>query len=141
MNHITVAGRLGRDMELRYTAGGDAVGTFTVADDQGRDKPAIWWRCQLWGTRAESLQPYLTKGASVTVVGRVQEQEWTDQNGQQRKTLEVRVADIALQGGRQQGQGQQQSQHQGEARAPRQRQPQQQQQQAFNDFQDDDIPF
>lgn len=100
MNHITIAGRIGKDMELRYTSGGDAVGAFSVADDQGKDKPPIWWRCQLWGKRAESLKQYLTKGQSVTVTGQVQERDWTDKDGQQRKAQEVRVIDLALQGGK-----------------------------------------
>lgn len=100
MNNITIAGRIGKDIEIRRTNSGEAVGGFSVADDQGKDKPTIWWNCQLWGARAEALAPYLTKGASVTVTGRVQEREYTDLEGQKRKAQEIRVNDIALQGGR-----------------------------------------
>ena len=104
MNSITIAGRIGRDIEIRHTHSGDPVGTFTVADDQGRDKQTIWWRCQLWGKRAESLGPYLTKGQAVTVSGEITEREYTDKDGQQRKAQEVRVNNVALQGGRQDSQ-------------------------------------
>lgn len=136
MNSITVAGRIGKDMELRHTSSGDAVGQFSLADDQGKDKPPIWWRCQLWGKRAESLQPYLTKGASVTVTGRLQEREWTDKQGQPQKTMELNVTDLALQGGRQDSQG-------GSAPAPRQQtrpDPAPSAPGGFEDM-DDEIPF
>lgn len=100
MNSITVAGNIGKDAELRHTPSGDAVLQFSVADNQGRDKPTIWWPCSLWGRRAESLAPYLNKGQQVTVVGSVSEREWTDREGNKRKSMEVRVTEIALQGGR-----------------------------------------
>ena len=79
---------------------GDAVASFSVADSQGKDKPTIWWNASLFGKRAESLAPYLTKGQAVTVSGSVTEREWTDKEGGKRKSMDVRVQDIALQGGR-----------------------------------------
>lgn len=99
MNNITVAGALGRDAELRSLGNGDQVLSFSVADSQGRDKPTIWWACQLWGKRAVTLHQYLVKGQQVTVTGGVTEREWTDKDGGKRKVLEVRVNDLALQGG------------------------------------------
>lgn len=100
MNVITVAGNLGRDAEVRAMPNGDHVASFSVADSQGRDKPTIWWSCQLFGKRAESLAPYLVKGQQVTVSGSVTEREWTDKDGNKRKTMDVRVNDMALQGGK-----------------------------------------
>ena len=70
------------------------------ADSQGRDKPTIWWNCGLYGKRAESLSQYLTKGQAVTVSGTITEREWVDKEGTKRKSIDVRVGDIALQGGR-----------------------------------------
>lgn len=99
MNSITIAGSLGRDAELK-TVGKDSVLSFSVADSQGKEKPAIWWNCQLWGKRAESLQQYLVKGQAVAVSGSVSEREWTDKEGNPRKSLDVRVNDVALQGGK-----------------------------------------
>lgn len=98
MNNITVAGPLGRDAELRSIPSGEQVLSFSVADSAGRDKPTIWWNCQLWGKRAASLQQYLTKGQQVAVSGVVSEREWTDKDGGKRKTMELRVNDVALQG-------------------------------------------
>lgn len=100
MNSITITGHLGRDIELRSLSDGTPVGGFSVADSQGRDKPAIWWRCSLFGKRAESLAPYLKKGQQVTIVGTVSEREYTDKDDQKRTSIDVRVNDLALQGGR-----------------------------------------
>lgn len=100
MNNITIAGPIGRDAEIRYLPDGSAVAGFSVADSQGKDKPTIWWSCSLFGKRAESLAPYLLKGQAVAVSGNVTEREWTDQEGAKRKSMEIRVADVALQGGK-----------------------------------------
>ena len=100
MNSITVAGQLGKDTEVRYLPNGDAVAAFSVADSQGKDKDTIWWNCQLFGKRAESLSQYLTKGQAVTVSGNVTQRKYTDKNGQERTSMDVRVNDVALQGGK-----------------------------------------
>lgn len=121
MNSLTVAGSLGRDAELKYLPNGDAVLNFSVADSQGKDKVTIWWSCQLFGKRAESLAQYLTKGQAVAVSGSVSEREWTDKEGNAKKIMNVRVNELALQGGRR------------EEQKPKSR----------NDFDDDsgDVPF
>ena len=100
MNSITVAGTLGKDAEVKYLANGDAICNFSIADSMGRDKGTIWWNCGLYGKRAESLSQYLVKGQAVTVTGSVSERKWTDKEGNERKTMDVRVNDVALQGGR-----------------------------------------
>lgn len=99
MNVICVAGNLTRDAELRYLPNGDAVLGFSVADDQGKEKSAIFWSCSLFGKRAESLGQYLTKGQKVTVSGTVTEREYTDKDGTKKKAQDIRVSDVALQGG------------------------------------------
>lgn len=130
MNSITVAGQLGKDSELKQI-GQDQVLSFSVADSQGREKPTIWWNCQLWGKRATSLQQYLTKGQSVTVTGSVSQRTYTDKNGVEKISQDVRVNDVALQGGKRD-------------ETPRQAAPQRQQAQkpqgGFDDM-PDDIPF
>lgn len=130
MNSITITGHLGRDIELRSLSDGTPVGGFSVADSQGRDKPAIWWRCSLFGKRAESLAPYLKKGQQVTIVGSVTEREYTDKDGQKRTSIDVRVNDLALQGGRPEAQQE----------APRAAQRAAPQRQAPHQI-DEDIPF
>lgn len=99
MNSITVAGQLGRDAEVRYLPNGDAVANFSVADSQGKDKTTIWWNCQLFGKRAESLSQYLLKGQSVTVSGNITQRTY-QKDGVDKTAMEIRVSDVALQGGR-----------------------------------------
>jgi single-strand DNA-binding protein len=101
MNIITVAGNVARDAEVRYLANGDAVANFSVADNPGKDKPAIFWSCQLFGKRAEALQQYIRKGDKITVAGSISERAWSDKDGTPRKTMEIRVSEVALQGGKQ----------------------------------------
>lgn len=100
MNSISISGSLGKDSETRYLPNGDAVTNFSVADSQGKDKDTIWWNCQLFGKRAESLGQYLMKGQAVTVIGNVTQRKYTDKNGQERTSMDVRVQDVALQGGK-----------------------------------------
>ena len=109
MNSITIAGGLGRDAELKYLNNGDPICNFSVADSQGRDKGTIWWNCTLFGKRGEALAQYLTKGQSVTVVGSITEREWTDKSDTKRKSMDVRVSEISLQGGRKDAEPQEES--------------------------------
>ena len=127
MNTLIIAGGLGRDAELKYLNNGDPICNFSVADSQGRDKPTIWWNCTLYGKRAEALSQYLTKGQSVTVVGSVNEREWQDKEGNKRKSMDVRVSEIALQGGRKDAEPQEERRA---APAP-----------AQTDIDDSDLPF
>lgn len=134
MNSLTVAGQLGRDAEVRYLPDGTPVCGFSVADNQGRDKAPIWWACALYGKRVESLAKYLTKGQSVTVTGAVSERVYTDKQGNERKAMEVRVQDVALQGGKRESQPAPQEDR------PAASKPHAKQGSGFDDM-DDDIPF
>lgn len=100
MNSISISGNLGKDCESRFLSDGTPMVSFSVADSQGKDKPAIWWNATLFGKRSEALAQYLVKGQQVTVIGTVSEREWTDKEGQKRKSMDVRVNDVALQGGK-----------------------------------------
>ncbi len=100
MNNITVAGQLGKDAEVRFLPNGDPVSNFSIADSQGKNKETIWWACQLFGKRAESLAPYLVKGQSLTVSGIVTQRKYTDKQGQEKIATNVNVNELALQGGR-----------------------------------------
>jgi single stranded DNA-binding protein len=98
MNFVTIVGVVG-SAETKYLQSGSSVLEFSLADSDGRDKGTLWWRCQLWGDkRVDGLAPYLVKGSKVTVVGQISEQTWTDKSGQERKSMNVRVSDVALQG-------------------------------------------
>ena len=150
--------RLGRDAEVRYTPGGDPVASLAMVYDIGfgDKKRSQWIDGTLWGKRAESLGPYLTKGSQVVLYADdVELEQFMKKDGTAGAKLKCRVSDLELVSGQSQQAPQQQQQ------APQQqRQPQQsphangkyQQQQAkqamqqqpaggFDDGFDDDIPF
>jgi len=56
MNVITLTGLIGKDAQLRCMPNGDPVASFSVADSPGRDKPTLWWACQIFGKRAQALR-------------------------------------------------------------------------------------
>lgn len=101
MNVWTFTGRLGADGELRTTQGGDKVVSLRVANDVGfgERKTTQWVECSIWGKRAESLAPHLTKGKQVVISGEVTLREFQKRDGTQGAGLSVRVAEIDFTGG------------------------------------------
>lgn len=103
VNKVILVGNLGRDAELRYTPGGAAVATISLAttevwnDKNGQKQERTeWHRVVLWGKTAETLSEYLTKGKQIYVEGRLQTREWTDKDGQKRYTTEIRSDRVVL---------------------------------------------
>ena len=70
MQRLFIAGNVGKDAELRKTGGGDPVLGFSIAVDNGKDKPSTWYDAAIWGKRAESVAPYIKKGMKLTLIGR-----------------------------------------------------------------------
>ena len=99
---VTVVGRLGRDAEMRYMPGQNATPlvTFSLAVDQGwgDKKQTNWWPIEYFGTRAEKVLQYLTKGTLVEVTGRLEEQRW-EKDGVKRPKTVVNVLELNLHGG------------------------------------------
>jgi single-strand DNA-binding protein len=112
VNKAILVGNLGRDAEMRFTAGGTPVATVSLAtterftDRSGeKQEDTQWHRIVIWGKTAESLHEYLTKGKQIYVEGRIQTREWTDKQGQKVKTTEIRADRIVLLGGGGEGRG------------------------------------
>jgi len=104
INHVVLIGRLTRDAELKYTAGGQAVCKFSIAvnrrkknGDQWEDE-ANFFDIVLWGKQGESLQSYLVKGKMVGVDGELRQDRW-QQDGQNRSKVEIIANYIQLLGG------------------------------------------
>lgn len=98
MKSIVIAGRTGKDAELRRLPNdGTPVLSWTVAVDEGRgdNKKTVWFDCSLFGKRGEALEQHMPKGTSVTVSGELSTRE---HNG--KTYLTVRVNDVTLQGGK-----------------------------------------
>ncbi len=99
LNHIVLMGRLVRDPELRRTQSGIAVTSFRIAVDRdyqskdgSGDKQADFIDIVAWRNTAEFVSRYFNKGRMAVVEGRLQIRDWTDRDGNKRKSAEV-VAD------------------------------------------------
>ena len=103
INRVNISGNLTRDPELRATAGGTQVLSFGVAVNDRRRNPQTGdWEdypnfvdCTMFGTRAEAVSRYLSKGAKVAVEGKLRYSSW-ERDGQRRSKLEVIVDEIEL---------------------------------------------
>lgn len=106
LNVFSFTGRLGKDCETRFTQGGDAVTSFTAAFDSGYGdkKVSTWVNCSIWGKRGEAVAPYLLKGTQVAVSGELTNRKYNDKEGNERYSLDVRVNDLTLIGGKPDGQ-------------------------------------
>ena len=94
LNHITIMGRLTRDPELRRTAGGTAVTSFSLAVDrdykgQDGEKETDFIDVVAWRSTAEYVAKYYTKGRMAVVDGRLQIREWLANDGSKRRSAEV----------------------------------------------------
>jgi len=116
LNHVVLIGRLTRDAEIKYTAGGQAVCKFSIAvnrrkkvGDQWEDE-ANFFDIVLWGKQGESLQSYLVKGKMVGIEGELRQDRW-QQDGQNRSKIEIVANYIQLLGGGQYSQDKQNNQN------------------------------
>lgn len=109
LNQISVQGRLARDPELRRTNSGKAVTSFTLACDrdfknqQTGEKEVDFIECVAWGGTAEMVDKYFHKGQMAVATGRLQLRDWTDKNGQKRRTAEILVNSIYFCGSKESG--------------------------------------
>ena len=98
LNHITIMGRLTRDPELRYTPSSVAVASFSLAvdrdfaDKETKEKQTDFIDIVAWRQTGEFVSKYFFKGSMAVVSGRLQIREWTDKEGNKRRTAEI-VAD------------------------------------------------
>lgn len=98
LNHIVIMGRLPRDPELRRTQNGTAVASFTLAVDRDfkdkatGEKSTDFIDVVAWRNTAEFVSRYFSKGRMAVVEGRLQVRDWTDKDGNKRRSAEV-IAD------------------------------------------------
>ena len=111
LNKVTLIGRLGRDPEMRYTASGTAVTTFTLATNrfrQGQDgqpqEETDWHTIVTWDKLAETCNQFLSKGRLVFVEGHLQTRSW-EQDGQKRYKTEVVAREMIILDSKDRGEG------------------------------------
>lgn len=96
LNKVMLIGNLGKDPEVRYTAGGTAVASFSLATSEkfkGKtgewEEKTEWHNITLWARLAEIAGEYLSKGKTVYIEGRLQTRKWQDKDGKDRYTTEI----------------------------------------------------
>lgn len=102
INRVNISGNLTRDPELRATPSGQQVLTFGVAvNDRRRNQQTGEWEdvpnyvdCVVFGSRAEPLSKFLSKGSKVAIEGKLRYSSWETREGQHRSKLEVTVDEI-----------------------------------------------
>lgn len=157
VNRVTLIGNLGKDPETRYLPSGDAVTNITVATtDKWKDKQSgeareatEWHKVSFFGKLAEIAGQYLLKGSQVYIEGKLQTRKYTDKDGVEKYSTEIKAETLQMLGSKGQSSqgGDSAPRNAPRQAAPQQRQaaPQQRQQQqrggsGFDDM-DSDIPF
>ena len=94
LNEVILMGRLTRDPEIRMTQGGTTAASFALACErdyapQGQDKVTDFFDIATFGKTADFVGQYFAKGQLVAVKGRLQQRDWTDKQGNKRRTTEI----------------------------------------------------
>ena len=110
---IILVGNLGKEPEMRFTPGGQAVTSFSVATNRAYNNAAgdkvtevTWFRISVWGKQAETCNTYLKKGSKVLVEGRLTADEnggpriWNGQDGSPRASFEINASTVRFLSGR-----------------------------------------
>ena len=107
LNKVMLIGNLGKDPEIRFTAGGQAVANFSIATterwkgkDGNTEEKTEWHNIVVWGKLAELCREYLHKGRPVYVEGRLQTRRWDDKEGVKHTTVEIVTNEMIMLGDR-----------------------------------------
>jgi len=107
LNRVMIIGNLGRDPEMRYTASGHPVTTFSVAvgrvwtnAEGARQESTEWFNVVAWNKLAETCHKLLRKGHQVYLEGRLQTHSWEDQSGSRHYRTEIVARDMVFLGSR-----------------------------------------
>lgn len=101
LNNVNLCGRLTRDIDLRYTQSGKAVGSFSLAVNRNfknsdGDYEADFINCTIWGKSAENLANFVSKGSLINVSGRLNTRNYDNKQGQKVYVTEVIVENFDL---------------------------------------------
>ena len=107
VNKVILVGRLGKDPDLRYTPGGQAVASFSLATNRQwksqegqKQEETTWHNIVAWGKRAETLKEYMSKGRQIYIEGRIANRSYDDKEGNKRYVSEVVVENFQFLGDR-----------------------------------------
>ena len=116
MNHCIVSGNLGNDPKSFFSPNGLPISSFDIAIKSGKDKAPLWIRVATFDKLAELAEKHLHKGARIGVAGRIDQNKWTGEDGQQRTSYQIIASQIEFI--KTDGRGFDHSQHNDDASAP-----------------------
>jgi len=100
VNSVALVGRLGKDIEIKYTQSQVPYCNFSVAVDrsykQGDERVTDWIDCTAWRQTAEFLYKYFHKGSMVGITGSLEVRKWETDDGQKRSLMYVSVRDASF---------------------------------------------
>ena len=103
VNKVVLVGRAGGNAELKFTAGGKPVASFSLAVNESlktrdgeKNDHVEWFRCVCWNKLAEIVRQYVTTGKLLFIEGRLQTRKYDDREGNARKVIEVVVSQLRL---------------------------------------------
>jgi single-strand DNA-binding protein len=108
INKVILIGNLGKDPEIRYMPSGEASAKLTVATSEtwkdkttGEQREAVeWHNVTAFGSLAQIMGEYLTKGSKVYIEGSLRTRKWQDKEGKDRYTTEIRCNKMQMLDGR-----------------------------------------
>ncbi len=101
MNSITLIGRVGGDIDVKYFESGSVVAKFSLAVNRRskKDEQPDWFNCEVWGKTAEVVEKYVSKGKQIGVRGSLKIESWQDRNsGATQSKPVIKVDEVELLG-------------------------------------------
>ncbi len=112
VNKVILVGNLGADPEVKYLEGDNVVANLSLATTEAykdrsgnRVEQTEWHDLELWGQQAKIAEQYLKKGSQIYVEGKIKSDKWTDDQGQNRKKVRIRVLSFTMLGAKPEGSG------------------------------------
>lgn len=99
INSCVLMGRLTRDPEKRYTADNTPVTSFSIAVNRDKDR-SDFFDCTAWRKTADFVSTYFAKGDMICIRGRIKNRDWTDKNGNARRSTEIVADEVSFCGGK-----------------------------------------
>ena len=102
LNKFTATGRVTVNAELKYTSGGTACTTFSIAVNKSYKQNNEWvqkahfFNCVIWGKYGESMHKYLIKGKQIAVEAELNHNPWTDKNENKHNDVVLNIQNIVL---------------------------------------------
>ena len=93
MNVTIITGRLGRDFDVKFSPQGKAIAKTSIAVDvrKGKERGTKWYNATIWGAQGEAAAKHMTKGDGIEIVGHLEDDEYTDRDGNKKVWTELVV--------------------------------------------------